>query len=176
MSSATGSFLMIIGDREALAWVLATRQTAFPAGRAREASGLAAGDSVLLYTTRGCFRNPSRDRGRIIAHAAVAAPVTHDDEPVEFGGRGYPLRCPLHLTELAPFGAGVVLADHVTSLYAFPNPKAWSIQLRRPLLPLNEHDHAYLTRELTPIVAPVEETIGEYLRVGVPPRSAAGER
>ncbi|MEU7007085.1 hypothetical protein [Streptomyces sp. NPDC046332] len=52
--------LVIISDREPLAWVLRIQRIASPAGRA--ATGLPAeGDHALLYTTLGCSRNPTRD-------------------------------------------------------------------------------------------------------------------
>jgi len=168
VSGEHSAYLMVIGDREALAWVLSTRQTAFPAARAGQVSRLAVGDELLVYTTRGCFRNPTRDRGRVVARATVAAPIARDEEPVRFGGREYPLRCPLHVTELAPFGRGVVLADHVEALHAFPDPRSWSVRLRRPLVPLDAHDRDLLAGLLRPELAPLDDALPEYLRRGVP--------
>ncbi|WP_234401561.1 hypothetical protein [Thermobifida halotolerans] len=169
MSGDHNTYLMVIGDREALAWVLSTQQTAFPAARLGQVSRLAAGDRLFVYTTRGCFRNPTRDRGRVIACATVTAPVTRDDTPVRFGAREYPLRCPLRVTELAPFGSGPVLADLVEALHAFPDPRSWSVRLRRPLVPLDAHDSALLTDLLRPGLAPLDRSLPEYLRRGTPP-------
>ncbi len=170
MSGEHNAYLMVIGDREALAWVLSTRQTAFPAARAGQASRLAAGDELLVYTTRGCFRNPTRDRGRVVALATVAAPVTRDAAPVRFGDREYPLRCPLHVTELAPFGTGPVLAEHVAALHAFPDPRSWSVRLRRPLVSLDAHDRDLLVGLLRPALVPLDDALAEYLRRGAPVR------
>ncbi|GAA3987603.1 hypothetical protein [Thermobifida alba] len=170
MSGERSAYLMVIGDREALAWVLSTRQTAFPAARAGQASRLSAGDELLIYTTRGCFRNPTRDRGRVVALATVAAPVTRDTAPVRFGDREYPLRCPLRVTELAPFGTGPVLADHVAALHAFPDPRSWSVRLRRPLVLLDAHDRDLLVGLLRPDLVPLDDALAEYLRRGAPVR------
>jgi hypothetical protein len=65
------SYLMPIADREPLMWILHERRTAFPSYRRSDAERLAAGDRLLLYTTRGCFHNPTRDRGRVIGVATV---------------------------------------------------------------------------------------------------------
>jgi hypothetical protein len=58
-------YLLIIGDCDALQWVLNKRRMAFPPHRERLAGELSRGDRVFLYTTRSCWRNPTRDRGRI---------------------------------------------------------------------------------------------------------------
>lgn len=164
VSDETSAYLMVIGDRDALSWVLSTQQTAFPVTRRDQVSHLEAGHELLVYTTRGCFGNPTRDKGRIIARAAVTGPTVHDEEPVRFGEREFPLRCPLRITDLAPFGEGVVLADHVETLHAFPNPKTWSVLLRRPPVPLDAHDHRYLTAQLDPVTKPITETLKGYTR------------
>jgi hypothetical protein len=52
------SYLLVIGEREALAWVLRESRTAFPATRRAEVDRLAVGDELFLLTTRGCFHNP----------------------------------------------------------------------------------------------------------------------
>lgn len=135
------SYLLIIGDREALGWILTEGRTAFPSGRRSEVAALAEGDELFLYTTRGCFKNPTRDRGRVIGTATVASPVAHLDEPVRFGDRAFPIGCALEIGPLAPFGAGVELQPIVSDLDAFGrSAHAWSIQLRRPLVRLSDDD------------------------------------
>jgi hypothetical protein len=60
------TYLLVIGDREALGWILSAERMAFPDFRRAETRSLKSGDRLLIYTTRGCFKNPTRDRGRII--------------------------------------------------------------------------------------------------------------
>ncbi|MGW3246560.1 hypothetical protein [Streptomyces sp. NPDC001070] len=48
------SYLLILGKREAVAWVLRERRMAFPPGRRVEVTRLEPGDELLIYTTRGC--------------------------------------------------------------------------------------------------------------------------
>jgi hypothetical protein len=57
---STPTALLIVSDRKPLAW-LREQRFAVPAGRASSAP--AKGTRLLLYTTRGCYRNPGRDRG-----------------------------------------------------------------------------------------------------------------
>ena len=69
-----GGHLLVIGEREALVWVLSEQRMAFPAHRAAEAVALAPGGLLLIYTTRGCFHNPTRDRGRVVRERRWRAP------------------------------------------------------------------------------------------------------
>src|SRR4051794_30479661 len=87
------SYLLIISDREALSWVLTTGRMAFPAGRATAVSSLRAGDELFLYTTRSCFHNPARDRGRVVGRGIATSSVKHLDRPVEIAGRRFSHGC-----------------------------------------------------------------------------------
>lgn len=155
--------LVIISDHEPLAWVLRTQQMAFPAGRA--ATGLPAeGDRALLYTTRGCYRNPTRDRGRVMGLAIVTSPVETLPEPVVFGERRFTSGCSLRVEGLTPVREGVVLADLVPRLEVFPDERSWSVRMRRAALPLPPADAELLTRELGPLLGPRSERLADYTR------------
>ena len=93
----SSDFLLVIGDREPLAWILTQGMMAFPVYRSQTARQVSEGDRFFLYTTRGCFRNPTRDRGRVIGEATVTAPVRMLDEPVEFGDHSFQLGCSLNM-------------------------------------------------------------------------------
>jgi hypothetical protein len=140
-------YLLPISDREPLAWILSESRTAFPSHRRREADALAVGDKLLLYTTRGCFRNPTRDRGRVIGVATVESAVTELGTPMEFRGREFPLLVELSVDALAPLGRGIELAPLVARLReSFPKPTAWSATMRRALVPLAVGDGRKLVR------------------------------
>src|SRR4051812_31668265 len=98
--SAPAAHLLVIGERTALAWVLGEQRMAFTANRRTEASRLRRGDALLLYTTRGPYHTPTRDRGRVIGEATVLAPVAPLTEPVAFEGREFPIGCPLRVERL----------------------------------------------------------------------------
>lgn len=140
--------LVLISDRDALAWVLSNARMAFASNRRRAAEALRVGDNLLLYTTRGCFHNPTRDRGRVIGAATVGSLVVQLQEPVVFGDREFAYGCDLLIEHLAPFGEGVVMAELVDELRLFPKPAAWSAVLRRSLVPLERQDAELLRRRL----------------------------
>ncbi|BDH51738.1 MULTISPECIES: hypothetical protein [Streptomyces] len=154
--------LVILGERSALRWVLTEQRLAFPAGRARQSGVLRVGDEVLLYTTRGCFRNPTRDVGRIIGRGSVAAPVSVLTAPVRFGDREFTTGCGIQIQGLAPFLEGLSIRDLVHALDAFPNKRAWAVQLRRTTLALSAQDAELLHRELESRLLPYADAIGSY--------------
>ena len=145
------AFLLPIADRDPLAWILAEQRTAFPARRSQEAQRLRRGDRLFLYATRGCFHNPTRDRGRVIGAAGVSAAAAALDEPVRFGGREFPIGVELRIELLAPRHEGVELAPLVQRLDAFPEAHSRSARMRRALVPLGARDAALLERELAKV-------------------------
>lgn len=158
----TDTHLIIISDRTALSWVLTEQRMAFPAGRARAAHAMNEGDEVLLYSTRGCFGNPTRDVGRILGHATLSSAVRPLSEPVVFGERSFTEGCALTIHGLASFKDGVCLRDHVHRLSVFPDPASWSVRMRRASLPLPAADADLLREELRPLLKPYNETVDAY--------------
>lgn len=157
------SYLVPIADREPLAWIVREQRTAFAEHRAREAAALEPGDVLFLYTTRGCFRNPTRDRGRVIGGAVVTRPAKRSNRVPAFGGRDYPHVVELAIESLAPLRGGIELAPLVSKLPStFPDPQTWSVRLRRALVPLDDHDAKVIERALDPIARPYAETAAGY--------------
>jgi hypothetical protein len=166
MGRPRATYLLIIGDREALAWVLTGEQMAFPPTRASAARQLRIGDRLLIYTTRGCFHNPGRDRGRVIGTAAVESPVEQLDRPVVIAGREFTTGCSLIIESLAPLGRGIELAPLVPDLDVFPEPNSWSAYMRRPLLALTPQDARLIERKLTPHLHAARDVMDEYIAAG----------
>jgi hypothetical protein len=147
------SYLLVIGDREALGWILSAGRTAFPSPRRSEVRSLNKGDELFLYTTRNAFKNPIRDRGRVIGTARVDSKVAQLERPIRFGDREFPIGCDLEIGPLARLGKGVELAPLVPRLEAFAEAgQAWSIRLRKPLVRLSKGDATLLRRELVKAV------------------------
>lgn len=169
LSVVTRSYLLILGERQAIAWVLREQRMAFPATARPEVAELRPGDELLVYTTRGAYRNPTRDRGRVVGRAVVTSQVRTLAEPVEIAGRSYPTGCGLRVDRLAPWGSGVELQPLVSELAAFPDPASWSIMLRRALLRLPESDAALLRDRLDPLTGTREEHLSGYLAHDRPP-------
>jgi hypothetical protein len=116
------------------------------------------------YTTRGCFRNPTRDRGRLIGIARVASAPRQTSRPVSFGGRAFPIEIKLRIDCLAELGRGVELAPLVERLTSFPNKKAWAVYLRRALVPLAEDDAALLETALDSVCGTYSKAALSYVR------------
>jgi hypothetical protein len=156
-------YLLPIADREALAWIVREQRTAFGEHRARDADRLEPGDVLLLYTTRGCFGNPVRDRGRLIGRAIVTARAARLADAVVFGGREFPYLVELRIEALAPLRGGVELAPLVGRLTeTFPDAATWSVRLRRALVPLTSTDARRLERELDRVASPYPEALSSY--------------
>jgi hypothetical protein len=162
-ASRPSRYLLILGDRDGLAWVLRNRRMAFTESRAAEIRELRSGDRLFLYTSRGCYHNPTRDRGRVIGKAETTSAVTRLDEPIAIGNREFSYACDIELDSLAPFRKGVILADLVPRLEVFPDERSWSARMRRPLLVLPAKDARLIAKELAPLARPVEETIHDYV-------------
>jgi hypothetical protein len=157
------AYLLPIAEREPLAWIVAAQRTALPATRRREAAAVVAGDRLFLYTTRGCFHNPTRDRGRVIGNARLTDAAAPLAEPVIFGGRQYDIGLDFEIETLTHFRDGVELAPLVRKLRgSFPDPHTWSGRMRRALVPLHDVDADFLARRVAEVALPYPTTLAEY--------------
>ena len=159
------SYLLVIGDASALAWILAERRMAFSALRRSRAMSLEIGDELFIYTTRGCFHNPGRDASRVMGLASVTTQVRDLAEPVVFGARRFTSGCTLAIQGVTALRQGVELRSLVTELHVFPDVRTWSAQLRRPLVRLDEHDASVLKRHLSVLLEPLEDHLNSYLHI-----------
>jgi len=159
----SAAYLVVLGDREAIAWVLREQRMAFPATRRAEVARLVPGDRLFLYATRGAWHNPTRDRGRIIGTGTVDGPVEALDGPLEIAGMTFHSGCGLRIGGVVPYPGGVELQPLVPRLAAFPKPHAWSVYLRRALVPLPERDAEILDGYVTPLLATRESALPGYL-------------
>lgn len=125
--------------------------TAIPARRSGE------GDKVFLYATRGYFRNPTRDLGRVVGLAAITSPLWILDEPVVFNDRFFTEGCRLKVPGPAPFREGLVLRDLVPRLSVFSDSATWSVRMRRASLTLPPGDVDLVRTELEPLLRPISE-------------------
>jgi hypothetical protein len=158
----TAAYLVVLGECEAIAWVLREQRMAFPATRRAEVTRLASGDRLFLYATRGAWHNPTRDRGRIIGTATVDSPVSALDAPLEIAGMTFHSGCRLRVEGVIPYPGGVELQPLVSRLAVFPKPHAWSVYLRRALVTLPDQDAKLLDQHVTPLLAPRESALPGY--------------
>ncbi|MDV6012288.1 hypothetical protein [Haloechinothrix sp. LS1_15] len=170
-------YLLVIGDREALGWVLTEQRMAFPDMRRAEVRALTPGDTLFLYTTRGCFKNPTRDRGRIIAAGTARSAVAELDEPVEFGGKRFTVGCDVEFATATTWPEGVELGPLVGELASFTGMEdSWSIRLRKPLVAVTERDASYLRDQLERhTLHPLAEVLDDYARWWVPAQAEGSD-
>lgn len=161
---ARAAYLNIVSDREAIHWILSRQSTASGVGRLAAGRALEPGDRLFIYATRGAWRNPTRDRGRVIAVSEVAAVPMEPETTLMIAGREFELEVLLRIDRVAPYPTGVVLADHVDEMDLFPNKRAWSARLRTSLLRLTLHDMSILDRKLRPLLQPLEPHLPAYAR------------
>jgi hypothetical protein len=148
------TYLLVIGDREALGWILTDQRMAFSTQSRSEVRSLKIGDRLLIYTTRSAFRNPNRDRGRVIGTATVRSQVAPLEQPVCFGPRVYPVGCDLKIGPLLPRGSGIELKPLVPNLDTFAEHRqTWPILLRRPLLRMTNRDAKRIELQLQEALA-----------------------
>ncbi len=166
------TYLLVISDREALGWIVSEQRMAFSSPSRPYVRSVAPGDTLLLYTTRGCFKNPTRDRGRIIGQATVEGSMRTLEEPVRFAGRTFPVGCRISVHGLVPLGQGIELVPLLGRLSGIrSNGTGWTYQLRQPLVPLTDHDRAVVEQELAAVEAVPLERSG-YLRWWPSPASS----
>jgi hypothetical protein len=156
-------FLVILGEREALRWVLQNSRMAFPPKpRRREVHLMKTGDQLLLVTTRGCFHNPTRDRTRVIGNGTALGSAQPLQVPYRLGEREFPTGCDLDLQSLTPYRTGVELAPLLHELEALEET-SWASKLRRPLVELGNRDRDLLMRQLGRLAVPPERVLPRYL-------------
>lgn len=155
-------YLLPIADHEPLRWIVHEQRTALTEHRRREAESVRRGDRIFLYTTRGAFHNPTRDRGRVIGLAVVNEPARRLTKPVRFGKREFVLGLSFKIERLAPMREGVELAPLVPQMASFPNPSSWSAVLRRGLVPLADGDGDLLMTKLEDVAPSYPEAMETY--------------
>lgn len=155
-------YLLVLGEREAIRWVLTTGRMAFPATPRREVAALREADQLFLVTTRGAFHNPTRDRTRVIGTAIVTTRVERFDETLELAGRTFESGCSIEVTSLAPYLAGIELSPLAHQLDALRGQAHWGMLLRRPLVPIGDADAALLRHELGRRSDEISESIASY--------------
>lgn len=157
-------YLLVLGDRQALGWVVDTQRMAF-ARYQGDVSRLDTGDRLLLYTTRGCFRNPGVDRGRLIGTAIVTSKPSLLDDPPKFGDREYPYGINLNIQTLTPFRTGPTLTERIGQIASLRyGQRGWETALRRSLVPLAPAEYRRLRASLKPHERPRADVAQGYLR------------
>ena len=162
------TFALVFADREPLAWVLdnglmATREYVDP-HRQRAVQAVSAGDRLVFYATRGCFRNPTRDEARLIGFGCAMHSVADLPAPVELRGRVFRRGFGIRVEGLAPLRAGLSVRDLAPRLAAVQDPAHWGNLFRQAVVPLRAADAELIDHELRPLCPPPQAHRDDYLR------------
>lgn len=158
----TSAYLLVLGEREAILWVLLNERMAFAARPRREVSALQPGDELFLLTTRNAYHSPNKGRTRVIGTATVQSKVTQLNPQVEISGRTFASGCQIKLETLAPYSTGPEIGPLAPQLHALRGQKNWGMLLRRPPIPIDDSDVILLKRELQSHLRPLDESLLTY--------------
>lgn len=157
-------YLLMIGDQRALGWLLSEQRMAFTDLRRSEVRDLAPGDRLFLYTTQGCFGNPNRDVGRVIAQGWARSSVRKLDKSLHLAGRRFSAGCAVEFKTVTAWRTGLVFKSLRSNLRFFDGAgEYWSFRLRRPLVRLDKADATVLARRLRRLdLHAVEDVLSDY--------------
>ena len=119
---------------------------------------------MLLYSTRGSWRNPTRDRGRVFGEAIVGSSPKRLHRPIKVAGREFEIGVDLEIQGLTSWGEGVDLSLLVPKLSMFPNKSAWSARLRNSLVDVPDVDRRLIVTRLRPLLHPPNDVLPDYKR------------
>jgi hypothetical protein len=161
MPESPRPFLLILGDADALSYVLRERRMALTPKRRIP---LTRGDIVFLYTTRGIFGNPGAGRGLIIGHAEIISDIVKFESGLRIADRFYTSGCQLAITGLAPLGEGLELRQIVDELETFhPHPKRWAFRLYSSFVQLSPKDASVIEERIQPLLQDPEYVSQAYI-------------
>jgi hypothetical protein len=135
---------------------------AFNDGRLVQARKLQPDDRLLLYASKRALGNLGRKSGLLVGEATVSAEVRQVRQPVTVGAVRYRHIVAFSLERLAPLGEGVALSAHLDDLELFPDPRNWTSQIRRTVVPLSERDASFLSARLAPIATDPARVLKQY--------------
>ena len=142
LTSAGVRWLVILGNRDAIEWVLKRNRMAFRAHV--DTSSMKVGDEVALYATRGAFRSPVRDRARVFGLGEISASVK--SRPIEIEEMEFSKQCGLTVSAEMPPRLGLEFATIIPDLDFIRKKDNWSNYVRRTLVPLSDHDWHVIKR------------------------------
>lgn len=138
-------WIWVFGDIDGLRWVLERNRMAFPEHAAGRARRIAAGDSAVLYTTRGAYSNPTRDRSRLQSIVDVVGEANHH-EPVEIAGREVTWSCPIQPRVVLEERQGPEVAPLAAELEHVKRPAVWGQYFRNSPIAVSARDFDVLAK------------------------------
>lgn len=143
----------MLGNRTAMEWVIDRgRMAVGPRVRTLPAIG----DRLVLYTSRGAFHNPTRDRAQILALGVTSSEP--DNRRVVVAGAAYARSFAIDIDVMAEPRRGLDFLPLVPRLDFIHNRASWGGALRRPVVHIGDKDYKTIAaafREGVPTAARV---------------------
>lgn len=141
-------WVWVLGEVDALRWVVDQKTMAFPDSASTRIRDMGAGDRAVLYTTRGAFHNPTRDEARLVGVATVDSSPNRPEQPLTIAGREYAWSCSIEVETLLAERQGPTVRALVPELELVRKPAAWGVYFRQSPVRINETDFECMRRAI----------------------------
>jgi hypothetical protein len=148
-------WLIVLGEKTALEWVLQNQRMAFRAHV--PTTELRVGAPIALYVTRGAFHSPVRDESHIAALGKITSEVR--SEPVEVAGELYQSWCSLSLEVSSPLRRGLPFRPLVDQLEFIRKKQGWSMYLKRTLVQISDRDFSIIKQAFMRYIDDIEGSV-----------------
>lgn len=130
--------IFVVGSRVALEFILDNEVMAFRAAVKTEL--LTEGMKFAIYTTRGAYGNPSKDRSQILALGRLVSGVT--DHPHSIGHELFPRSCQLRIEARLPWRNGLLFEPLIDELAFVGGRRRYSSVFHRTIVkvPVKDFD------------------------------------
>lgn len=130
----------MFGEATALQSVIDNETMAFAEHATGRIRPMSAGDTAVLYVTRGAHHNPTRDVARLAGVATVLDAPESPEVPVELGGRTFPWTCPIRIDAFHGLRDGPPVTDLIHQLELVRKPAVWGAYFRQSPIRVSEAD------------------------------------
>lgn len=104
-------------------------------------------DRLVLYTSRGAFHNPTRDRAQVIGLGIATSEPRN--RQVVVAGRRYERSFGLEIARISEPRQGLDFASLVPRLDFITKKSSWGGALRRPVVRISEKDYTTIATGFT---------------------------
>lgn len=133
-------WIWVFGEATALQWVVDSETMAFAEHATGRIRPMTAGDTAVLYVTRGAHHNPTRDVARLAGTATVVDAPKRPDVHVELAGRTFPWTVPIRIDLLHGLRNGPPVTDLTDQLELVRKPATWGAYFRQSPIRVSEAD------------------------------------
>lgn len=142
-------WLIVIGEREGLRWVVEHQRMAF---RDTVKGSPSAGDAFAIYVSRGAFHNPGRDEAQILGLGTFKTGIERRATTV--GDERYARTARLEISDVRPERQGLPFRPLVESLTFIAKKSGWAAYVRQTLVPIPEADLDLIAKRFRELPTP----------------------